>query len=56
MLSESGESAAERLVRGGTVVNAFTAELLPRTDVAMSEGRIAYVGPDAGRWTDRRAL
>ena len=45
-----GRSPADLLVRGGTVANVFTTELLPRTDVAVSEGRIAYVGPD-GRHT-----
>ncbi|HYU18768.1 MAG TPA: adenine deaminase C-terminal domain-containing protein [Chloroflexota bacterium] len=43
-----GESPADLVVRGGTVLNVFTAELIQGCDVAVKAGRIAYVGPDAG--------
>ena len=43
-----GRAPADLVIRGGTVLNVFTAELLPGWDVAVAEGRIAYVGPDAG--------
>ncbi len=38
-----GESPADLFLRGGTVVNVYSGELLP-AHVAVAEGRIAYVG------------
>lgn len=43
----TGKTKADLVVRNGTLVNVYTGELLPHTDVAVAEGRIAYVG-DAG--------
>jgi adenine deaminase len=42
-----GEQAAEVVVSGGRLVNVFTEEVLPGWGVAISGGRVAYVGPDA---------
>ena len=36
---------ADRLIRGGTVVNVYSGELLPG-NVAIAKGRISYVGPN----------
>lgn len=44
----SGRAAADLVVRGGTLVNVQSRELLPGWQVAVAEGRFAYVGPDAG--------
>jgi adenine deaminase len=38
-----GDAPADRFVRGATVVNVYSGELLP-ANVAIAEGRIAYVG------------
>ncbi|MBI3940669.1 MAG: adenine deaminase [Acidobacteria bacterium] len=38
-----GEAPADRFIRGATVVNVYSGELL-RGNVAISQGRIAYVG------------
>ncbi|MCM3702057.1 adenine deaminase [Paenibacillus macerans] len=42
-----GKKKADCVVKNGTLVNVYTGELLPHTDVAVAQGRIAYVG-DAG--------
>lgn len=39
-----GEEKAELVIQNGTLVNVITEELLPNIDVAISKGRIAYVG------------
>jgi len=39
-----GKAKADLVVKGGTLVNVYTGELLPNTDVAVAEGRIAFVG------------
>lgn len=39
-----GKAKADLVVKGGTLVNVYTGELLPLTDVAVAEGRIAFVG------------
>ncbi|MFB1049744.1 adenine deaminase [Paraliobacillus sp. JSM ZJ581] len=39
-----GEEKAELVIQNGTLVNVITGELLPNMDVAISKGRIAYVG------------
>lgn len=43
----AGRSAADLVIRGGTLVNVQSRELLPGWQVAVAEGRFAYVGPDA---------
>jgi adenine deaminase len=43
-----GRRPADLVVRGGRWVNVHSGEIIPATDVAIVEGRIAYVGPDAG--------
>lgn len=39
-----GKAKADLVVKGGTLVNVYTGELQPNTDVAVAEGRIAFVG------------
>jgi adenine deaminase len=39
-----GKASAELVIRGGTWVNVQSGELIPSMDVAIAEGRIAYVG------------
>ncbi|MCL4265034.1 MAG: adenine deaminase [Anaerolineae bacterium] len=43
-----GRQAADMVIRNGRWLNVHTGEIIPHTDVAVSGGRIAYVGPDAG--------
>lgn len=43
-----GRMPADLVIRGGQWVNVHTREVLPGHDVAVAEGRFAYVGPDAG--------
>ena len=43
----SGRAAADLVIRGGTLVNVQSREVLPGWQVAVAEGRFAYVGPDA---------
>ncbi|MDP3341725.1 adenine deaminase [Frigidibacter sp.] len=43
----AGREAADLVVRGGQWVNVHSREVLPGHDIAMADGRIAYVGPDA---------
>ncbi len=42
----AGRAAADRVIRGGKVVNVHTREVLD-WEVAIAAGRFAYVGPDA---------
>lgn len=42
-----GKEKADLVIAGGTLLNVYTAELLPQQDVAIKGERIAYVGPDA---------
>ncbi len=42
-----GRSAADMVVRGGRWVNVYSGEIIPGTDVAIADGRFAYVGEDA---------
>uniref|UniRef100_UPI0033420DB7 hypothetical protein n=1 Tax=Paracoccus sp. TaxID=267 RepID=UPI0033420DB7 len=38
---------ADLVIRGGIWVNVHTRELIEGIDVAVADGRVAYVGPDA---------
>ena len=42
-----GRSPADLVIRKGQWVCVQTGEIIPETDVAVVEGRVAYVGPDA---------
>ncbi|SDI99990.1 adenine deaminase [Aliiruegeria lutimaris] len=42
----AGRQAADLVIRNGIWVNVQSRELLPNNDIAIAEGRIAYVGPD----------
>ena len=43
----AGRQAADRVIRGGRLVNVQSREILDGWQVAIAEGRFAYVGPDA---------
>jgi adenine deaminase len=43
-----GRTPADLVIRNGKWVNVYSGEIVPGTDVAISAGRFAYVGPDAG--------
>ncbi len=42
-----GRSHADMVIRGGRWVNVHSGEIIPGTDVAIADGRFAYVGEDA---------
>jgi adenine deaminase len=42
-----GRQSADLVVQNGRWVNVHSGEIIPQTDVAVKDGRIAYVGPDA---------
>jgi len=42
-----GRDTADMVIRKGRWVNVHSGEIVPATDVAISGGRFAYVGPDA---------
>ena len=43
----TGRGAADLVIRNGRWVNVHSGEIIPATDVAIADGRFAYVGPDA---------
>lgn len=43
----AGREAADLVIRGGRWVNVHSREVLPGHDIAVADGRIAFVGPDA---------
>ena len=43
----AGRDAADLVIKSGKWVNVHTREILADHDIAIAEGRIAYVGPDA---------
>lgn len=47
----AGRAHADLVIRKGQWVNVHTREVLADHDIAIAEGRIAYVGPDAGHCT-----
>ena len=42
-----GRSSADTVIKNGRWVNVHSGEIIAGTDVAISAGRFAYVGPDA---------
>ncbi len=42
-----GRTPADTVIRSGRWVNVYSGEIIPNTDIAIVDGRIAYVGPDA---------
>ena len=44
----AGRAPADTVIRGGRLVNVQSREILEGWQVAIAEGRFAYVGPDAG--------
>ena len=47
MAVAAGRAAADRVIRGGKLVNVQSREVLDGWQVAIAQGRFAYVGPDA---------
>lgn len=43
-----GRSPADLVIRGGRWVSVQSGEIIDHTDIAILDGRIAFVGPDAG--------
>ncbi len=43
----TGRKPADTVIRNGRWVNVHSGEIIPETDIAISCGRFAYVGPDA---------
>ncbi|TMV05531.1 adenine deaminase [Ruegeria sediminis] len=43
----AGREAADTVIRGGVWINVHSREALPDHSIAIAEGRIAFVGPDA---------
>ena len=43
----AGRAPADLVIRGGKVVNVHSREVLDGWQIAVAEGRIAYLGPDA---------
>jgi adenine deaminase len=43
----AGRAAADLVITGGRLVNVQSREILPGWQIAVAEGRFAYVGPDA---------
>lgn len=43
----TGRSAADLVVKNGSWVNVYSGELIPDTDIAICQGRFAFVGADA---------
>ncbi|UXU74922.1 MULTISPECIES: adenine deaminase [unclassified Paracoccus (in: a-proteobacteria)] len=44
----AGRAPADLVIRGGRWVNVHSREVIADTDIAIADGRVAYVGPDAG--------
>jgi len=42
-----GRDKADMVIRNGKWVNVHSGEIIPATDIAIADGRFAYVGPDA---------
>ncbi|MFW6184532.1 MAG: adenine deaminase [Chloroflexota bacterium] len=47
-----GRAAADLVIRNGRWVSVQSGEVIPQTDIAVKEQRIAYVGPDASHTID----
>lgn len=43
----AGRSSADLVIRNGKWVNVYSGEIIAKTDMAITEGRFAYVGPEA---------
>ncbi len=50
----TGRAAADMVIRNGRWVNVHSGEIIAKTDVAIAEGRFAYVGPDASHCIDAK--
>ena len=48
-----GRQKADLLIRSGTWVCVQTGEFIPNTDIAVKDGRIAYIGTDASHCTGK---
>ena len=46
-----GRTFADTVIKGGKWVNVYSGEIVPDTDIAIAEGRFAYIGPNADHAT-----
>lgn len=51
-----GRTPADLVIRHGTWVCVQSGEIVPDTDIAIKDGRIAYVGPDASHTVHKETL
>ena len=49
-----GRQAADTVIQNGKWVNVYSGEIIPATDIAIKDGRFAYVGPDAAHCIDEK--
>jgi adenine deaminase len=52
----TGRTPADMVIRSGRWVNVHSGEIVPATDVAITAGRFAYAGPDAGHTIGEHTL
>ncbi len=48
VLAASGQLKADLVIKQARLINVYSGEIIPGTDVAVKYGRIVYVGPNAG--------
>jgi len=51
-----GDKAADLVLENCSLVNVYTGEILPETQVAISKDRIAYVGEDASHTKGKKTV
>ena len=49
----AGRAKADMVVKNGRWVNVHSGEIIPATDIAISQGRFAYVGHNADAMTGK---
>jgi adenine deaminase len=49
-----GRLPADLVIRGGQWVSVQSGEIIPNTDIAVKDGHIAFVGPDAGHTVGKK--
>ncbi len=52
----AGRAKADMVVKNGRWVNVHSGEIIPATDIAISQGRFAYVGPNADAMTGKDTI
>ena len=51
-----GDKAADLVLENCSLVNVYTGEILPETQIAISKDRIAYVGEDASHTKGKKTV